>query len=66
MSLKAFRKKLDLVELVETNAPGMIFKLQGKYYTNTSYSQEVDKSFIQKHNLAVVRFEKQTRSSTSL
>ncbi len=66
MSLKAFRKKLDLVELVETNAPGMIFKLQGKYYTNTSYSQEVDKSFIQKHNLRVIKFEKQTRSSTSL
>ncbi len=66
MSLKTFRKKLELEEIKESNAPGMIFKLQGKFYTNTSRSQEVDKSFIQKHNLRVIKFKKQTRSFTSL
>ena len=66
MSLKSFRKKLELEEVKQTDAPGMVFKLRGKYYTNTSYSQEVDKAFIEKHNLTIIKFEEPNRSSTNL
>ncbi|MCK0109540.1 hypothetical protein MWU58_09560 [Flavobacteriaceae bacterium S0825] len=62
MSIKKIRKQLEIVKFKEKDAPGMIFKLQGKFYTNTSYSQEVDEAFIKKHNLRVIKFKKPTKA----
>ena len=57
MSLKNFRSKLELIELAPNDIPRIVFKKNDKYYTDISYSEEVDKALVKKHNLTVIKFQ---------
>lgn len=58
MSLKKLRTKLELADAVLENPIGMVFKRDGKYYTNTSYSHELEESYVIENNITVIRFKK--------
>lgn len=56
MSLKRFRSKLEEEELISTDTPGMVFKKDGKYFTDVTYSKEVDKSIVEENKIVAIQF----------
>jgi hypothetical protein len=57
MSIKNFRSKLEEVQIEPINIPRMVFMRDNKYYTEISYSEEVDKALVKQHNITVIRFQ---------
>lgn len=62
MSLKRLRTKLEIADAVVENPFGMVFKNNGKYYTDLSYSREVPESHVIENNITVIQFKKQNIS----
>ena len=58
MSLKKLRTKLETADALIENPIGLVFKLHDKYYTNTSYSQEVSEAYVIENNITIIRFKK--------
>ena len=58
MSLKNLREKIERQEELRDEANPIVFKRDGKYYTDMSYSEEVPKSEVQKKGLTAIHFTK--------
>ncbi|MCM4153663.1 hypothetical protein DHD05_18885 [Arenibacter sp. N53] len=58
MSLKNLREKIEQQEELRDEASPIVFKSDGKYFTDTSYSEEVPKSEVQGKGLTTIHFTK--------
>jgi hypothetical protein len=58
MSFKKLREKLEIHDLIENDIPPFAFEIGGKYYTNASCSQEIDKAIVEDKDLVIIKFKK--------